>query len=100
MKHLILVIHRNLKQDAADLFHSIDQVHGFTFSDVEGYSRHPERGSTDRDKVEGYSPHVRVDIFLQDHDVAVVLEKLRGSPITLNKHITYWVESVAEHGQL
>ena len=100
MKHLILVIHHNLKQDAADLFHSIEQVQGFTFSNVEGYSRHAEKGSTDRDKVEGYTPHVRVDIFLQDNDVASVLEKIRESSIALNKHITYWITSVAEYGRL
>lgn len=100
MKHLILVIHHNLKQDAADLFHSIEQVQSFTFSNVEGYSRDSERGATNRDKVEGYTPHVRADIFLQDHDVAAVLEKLRKSPLALNKHTDYWVTSVAEHGRL
>ena len=100
MKHLILVIHHNLKQDAADLFHSIEQVQGFTFSNVEGYSRHPEKGSTNRDKVEGYTPHVRVDIFLRDDDVAPVLARLRESSIALNKRTSYWITSVAEHGQL
>ena len=100
MKHLFLVIHRDLKQDAADLFHSIEKVQGFTFSNVEGYSRHPEHSSTNRDKVEGYTPHVRVDIFLQDNDVECVLAVLKKSSIGLNKHSVYWVTTVEEYGRL
>ena len=100
MKHLILVIHKNLKQDAADLFQSIEKVQGFTFSDVEGHSRHSELISSNRDKVEGYTPHVRVDIFLQDDDVMPVVSLLRKSSLGLNKHSMYWITTVEEYGRL
>ena len=37
MKHLVLIIHDDLKLDTADLLHNIEGIQGFTFSNVEGH---------------------------------------------------------------
>jgi len=101
MKKLVLVIHGNLKQDTADLLHKIEQVQGFTFSNIEGHGKQ----STDtylstRDKVVGYTPRVRVDILLEDENVMPVLIQIRKSNIGLNNHGFYWITEIEEYGQL
>ncbi len=101
MKQLVLIVHDNLKQDTADLLHSIERIQGFTFSNIEGHGKQ----STDtylsaRDKVVGYTPRVRVDIMLEDKDLTPVLKEIRKSDIGLSKHGFYWVTTVEEYGQL
>ena len=102
MKHLVLVIHDNLKQDIADLLRSTEQVKGFTFSSVEGHGKESDQDTllSARDKVVGYTPGVRVDILLEDKDVGPILTILRKSGIGLKKHGIYWVKTVEEHGRL
>ncbi len=101
MKQLVLVIHDNLKQETADLLHRIEQIRGFTFSNIEGHGKQ----STDtylstRDKVVGFTPRVRVDILLEDKDVTPVLMEIRESNIGLINHGFYWITAVEEYGQL
>ena len=59
----------------ADTLHGLKQVRGFTFTDVEGHGAKDGGDATlsARDDVVGYVPHVRVDILLEDEDVADVL---------------------------
>ncbi len=102
MKNLILIIHSDHKADIADLFRSIEEVPGFTLSDVEGHGRQSDDDAllSARDKVVGYVPRVRVDILIEDADVAKVLAALKKSSIGLNKHSVYWVTTVEESGRL
>ncbi len=102
MKHLVLIIHDDLKLDTADLLHNIEGIQGFTFSNVEGHGLQSEQDTflSDRDKVVGYTPRVRVDILLEDKDVAPVLTALRKSNIGLNKQGIYWITTVEEFNQL
>ncbi len=102
MKLLVLIMHNSLKQDVADLFRSIEQVKGFTFSGVEGHGVQSDKDPflSNRDKVVGYTPRVRVDILLEDKDVEPVLTALRKSDIGLSKHGVYWISAVEEYGRL
>ena len=102
MKQLVFVIHEHAKRDIADLLHRITQVHGFTFSGVEGHGGQSEHDPflSMRDKVVGYAPHVRVDILLEDGDVAPVLAALRKSKIGVHKRGIYWTTAVEESGRL
>ena len=102
MKLLVLIIHNNLKQDVADLFRSIEEVKGFTFSDAEGHGVQSDKDPflSNRDKVVGYTPRVRVDILLEDKDVELVLTSLRKSNMGLNEHTVFWVTVVGECGRL
>ena len=102
MKQLVLIIHNNLKQDAADLFRSIEQIQGFTFGNVEGHGAQSGEDTflSDRDKVVGYTPRTRVDILLEDKNVETVLTALRQSNIGLNEHGIYWILGAEESGRL
>ena len=82
--------------------HSLAQLRGFTFTNVEG--RGVETGRelalSARDEVVGYVPQVRVDIVLEDNDVAGVLADLRSSQCGLAGHGSYWVTAVESQGLL
>jgi nitrogen regulatory protein P-II 1 len=102
MKQLVLIIHNNLKQDAADLFHRIKQIQGFTFSGVEGHGAQSGADAflSDRDKVVGYTSHTRVDLLLKDIDVDGVLAELRKSKMGLHGQGIYWITTVEQSGRL
>ncbi len=102
MKHLVLIIHDDLKLDTADLLHNIEEVQGFTFSNAEGHSKKSDSDSflSDRDRVVGYTSRVRVDILLDDKDLIAVLAALRKSDIGLNKHGIYWITAVEKYEHL
>lgn len=102
MKHLAMVVHAHVQQDLADRLRGLGQVKGFTFSHVEGHSSQTDRDRTlsPRDKVVGYVPRVRVDILLEDPDVATVLESLRRPDCGIAGNGVYWVTEVAQHGRL
>ena len=102
MKQLVMVVHANVQQDLSDRLRAIKQVHGFTFSHVEGHSHNTgqDRTLSPRDQVVGYVPRVRVDIMLEDADVATVLEALRGDDCGVTGNGVCWVSAIEQHGQL
>jgi nitrogen regulatory protein P-II 1 len=102
MKQLILIIHADLKRDVADLLHSIDIIEGFTLTSVEGHGPQPENDSllSIRDKVVGYTPHVRIDLILEQEHIAPALAALRKSNIGLSENSIYWIMDIEEYGRL
>lgn len=102
MKNLMLIVHTDLEQTLADTLHSFAQVTGFTFTRVEGHGSQDERDAalTARDRVVGYTPHVRVDILLKDEDVDAVLQALRTADCGLAGRGIYRVTAVEEQGAL
>ena len=102
MKLLVLIIHANLKQDVADFLRGIEKVNGFTFSAVEGHGVQSEEDPflSNQDKVVGYTPRTRVDILLEDIDVASTLASLRENGIGLKNGTVYWISKVEETGRL
>jgi len=102
MKQLVMVVHANVQQDLSDRLRAIEQVQGFTFSHVEGHSRHTgqDRTLSPRDKVVGYVPRVRVDIMLDEADVAPVLEALRCANCGIAGNGVYWVLDVDQYGRI
>lgn len=102
MKILTLIIAADVKQAMADTLRGLRQAREFTFTHVEGH------GAADgnnlilsaRDHVVGYVPHVRVDIMLEDEDVAYVLAILRSSQNGLAGRSRYWITGVDSQGQL
>ncbi len=99
MKNIVVIIHEKLQQDLADQLR--EQVSGFTFSRVEGHGK--QRVDDDllsaRDRVVGYIPRVRVDILLEDTEVAGVIELIRQVP-GIAGHSVYWVNDVVESGRI
>jgi nitrogen regulatory protein P-II 1 len=102
MKNLMLVVHADLEQVLADTLRSFAQVTGFTFTRVEGHGSQVEHDAalTARDRVIGYTPHVRVDILLKDEDVDEVLRALRATDCGLVGRGIYQVTTVEKLGSL
>ena len=102
MKNLTLIVHADIEQALADTLRSLKQVSGFTFIHVEGHGPQDERDPTlsARDRVVGYTPHVRVDIVLRDEDVDDVLHALRAADCGLAGRGIYWITSVNEFDKL
>lgn len=102
MKQLVMVVHANVQQDLADRLRAIEQVQGFSFGHVEGHGSHTgeDRNLSPRDKVVGYVPRVRVDIMLEDADIAPVLEALRCADCGIAGNGVYWVLPVEQCGRL
>jgi len=102
MKILTMIVYADIKQVLADTLHGLRQVSGFTFTNVEGHGAKDSRDPTlsARDNVVGYVPHVRVDILLENKDVADVLDTLRNCHCGLAGRGRYWVTEVESQGQL
>jgi nitrogen regulatory protein P-II 1 len=102
MKMLTLIVHADTKQVLADTLRGFHQVPGFTFTHVEGHGAKDARDPTlsARDHVVGFVPHLRVDIVLEDKNVADVLEALRKSQCGLAGRGRYWITEVESQGQL
>lgn len=102
MKNLILIVHADLEQALADLLRGTGRVLGFTFTHVEGHGPQDEGDPqlSARDRVIGYTPHVRVDILLKDEDVDEVLQALRAANCGLAGRCIYQVIAVEKQGAL
>lgn len=102
MKNLMLIVHADIEQVLADTLRSFKLVTGFTFTRVEGHGSQDEHDAalTARDRVVGYTPHVRVDILLKDEDVEVVLQALRAADCGLVGRGIYRVTAVEAQGEL
>jgi len=102
MKLLTLITHTNVQQDLSDQLRIMEQVSGFTFSNVEGHGIEAENDPflSARDKVVGYTPRIRVDILLEDSDVDKVLDTLRSSGYGIEGQGIYWVTAVEKNGHL
>jgi nitrogen regulatory protein P-II 1 len=101
MKKLTLIVNADRQLALADLLRGLDRINGFTFTPVEGHGTQDEHDPklSARDRVVGYTPHVRVDLVLDDGDVAAVLKALRASRSGVAGGV-YWVTPVAEYGRL
>ncbi len=102
MKNLSLIVHADIEQALADMLRGLPWLEGFTFTPVEGHGAQDERDPalSARDSVVGYTPHVRVDIVLNDKDVETVLAALRDSGCGVVGRGVYWVTPVERQGRL
>ena len=102
MKILTLIVHANAQQELADQLRTLKQVPGFTFSHVEGHGTQVESDPflSERDKVVGYTPRVRVDILLKAEEINPLLETLRKAKNNVTGHGVYWITPVEDGGRL
>jgi nitrogen regulatory protein P-II 1 len=102
MKNLVLIVHSSAQQDLADMLRGLKQVEGFTFSHVEGHGAQADRDPflSERDKVVGYTPRIRVDILLEDMDVDSVLQVLHSTSNDMTDSGVYWVSEVDKNGRI
>ena len=102
MKKLTLIAHADVEQVLSDVLRGTDQVTGFTFTRVEGHGAQDEHDPalSARDRVVGYTPHVRVDILLEDADADEALAALRRGGCGVAGRGIYWVTAVHSFGRL
>jgi len=102
MKSLTLIVHAEIQQALADTLRGLKAIEGFTFTHVEGHGPQDERYPqlSVRDRVVGYTPHIRVDIVLDDKDVDKVLAALRESDCGITGRGVYWITEVEQQGRL
>ncbi|MBI5430142.1 MAG: DUF3240 family protein [Nitrosomonadales bacterium] len=102
MIKLTLIVHSDVRQTLADTLRGLKQVSGFTFTHVEGHGAQDDLDPalSARDRVVGYTPHVRLDIVLNDEDVETVLDVLRDSNCGVAGRGVFWVTPVLQHGRL
>ncbi len=100
MKHLVLIIHAGLKQATTDLLRSLDDIEEFTFTYIEGHGTQSEDDPelSNRDRVVGYIPRLRVDMLLDDSKVEPVLAAFRKDKNNSKQNL-YWVTEVKEQGR-
>lgn len=102
MKNLTLIVHANLQQALADTLRGLPQVRGFTFVPVEGHGAQSDYDPmlVARDRVVGYTPHIRVDIVLEEEAVREVVNALRASDCGVAGRGVYWITAVDEFGRI
>lgn len=102
MKNLMLIAHSDVKQVLANTLRNLEQVSGFTFTNIESHSVQSEYDTalSARDRVVGYTPQVRVDILLQDADVDDVLQALRAAGCGLAGCAIYQITTVERQGSI
>jgi nitrogen regulatory protein P-II 1 len=102
MKNLVLVIHTNMQNDLADQLRPLPQIKSFTFIEVQGHGARDEQDAflSTRDRVVGYTPHIRVDILLDDADIPIVMEHVRQVVRHARDQGLYWILPVEENGSL
>ena len=102
MKNLTLIVHANIEQALADMLRGLPQVRGFTIAQVEGHGAQSDHDTVRaaRDRVVGYTPHIRVDIVLANEAVEGVVNALRASDCGVVGRGVYWITGVDEFGRL
>jgi nitrogen regulatory protein P-II 1 len=97
-----MIVHTSIQRDLADLLRSLHQIQGFTFSHAEGHGTQEANDPflSERDKVVGYVPRVRVDILLEDTQVERVLESVRTMSNIGGGMGVFWVNDVHYSGRL
>lgn len=101
MKKLTMIVHTSLQQELADCLRSM-KLDTFSFSHVEEHSAQLEHDAflSERDKVVGYVPQVRVDIILDDERSKLILDDLRNLKCSFHGKGHYWVSDLHEAGNL
>ena len=102
MINLTLLADASTKQALADVLRSIPEVERFFFTSVEEHSHQLEHDEllSERDRVVGYVPRIRVDILLDAASLSQVRNALGSSSCGLSGQCRYWVTPVSETGGL
>lgn len=102
MKNLVLIVHADSEEMLADTLRALPGISGFTFVHIESHDAQDmnDASLSTRDRVAGYTPHVRVDLILENEQVAAVLAALRRDGSGIRGRGRYWVTDVASEGAL
>ncbi len=100
MKVLTLIVSASVQQAVTDQLRALE-VSGFTVSEVEGHGPHTAQDQflSERDRVVGFVPRVRVDIVLQPEQLTTVLDALVAPGTGFAGHGTFWIVPVEDFGR-
>lgn len=99
MINLTLLVDVSMKQSLADVLRGVPEVERFIFTHVEEHSHQLESDPllSERDKVVGYVPRIRVDVQLESSAFPKVRETLFSPDSILMGRYRYWVTPITEH---
>jgi len=99
MINLTLLVDVSIKQTLADVLRALPEIERFIFTNVEEHSHQLESDPflSERDKVVGYVPRIRVDIQLEAEAFPKIREALFSSDRGLTGKCRYWVTPITEH---
>ncbi|MGB5398071.1 MAG: DUF3240 family protein [Gammaproteobacteria bacterium] len=102
MINLTLLADASVKQSLADALRALPDVERFIFTNVEEHSHQLEHDPllSERDKVVGYVPRVRVDILLEESALDVVRNALGAPGCGLAGRCRYWVTPVGDISEI
>ena len=102
MINLILLVDVSVKQSLADTLRAIPEIERFIFTHVEEHSHQLEQDPllSERDKVVGYVPRVKVEILLDESALNKVRDALCSPECGLVGRCRYWVSPVTESAGL
>ncbi|PCH84254.1 MAG: hypothetical protein COB26_07335 [Piscirickettsiaceae bacterium] len=101
MKKLSIVVHTSLQQELADCLRSL-KLKSFMFCHIEEHSSQSvyDPFLSERDKVVGYAPKVRVDIILEEERAKTLMSEIKSSGISFSGKGLYWICELDEVGRL
>jgi len=99
MINFTLLADVSVKQSLADALRARPEVERFIFTNVEEHSHQLEQDPllSERDKVVGYVPRVRVDILLEESALSKIRDALCAPECGLVGRCRYWVTPVTEY---
>lgn len=102
MKCITLIIHSSAKNALIDFFHEFEDIERFTIAACEGYDESDLKDPllSTGDLVVGFVPRVRIELVMQDSNVAHVLAELRKPKSIVAGLGVYWMTSIEEEGTL
>lgn len=100
MKALVLMVNASVQQSVTDRLRALG-VTGFTVTHAEGHGPHTAEDQflSDRDRVVGYVPRVRIDIVLTDEQLSTVLDALHAPGTDFAGHGAFWISPVEHFGR-
>lgn len=99
MINLTLLADVSIKQPLADVLRALPEVERFIFTHVEEHSHQLEQDPllSERDKVVGYVPRIRVDVLLPASALNGVRDALCSSNCGFSGRCRYWVTPVTDN---
>jgi nitrogen regulatory protein PII len=92
---LVLNISPELEEDLVDYLLQTKGVSGFTTQTVHGHG--PEGAMSLAEQVAGRRKRLRIEILMQEKDVATLLAGLGGA---VGRDIVYWQQPVSGYGRV
>ncbi|MBN2528275.1 MAG: DUF3240 family protein [Deltaproteobacteria bacterium] len=101
MKRLSLMLNHSKKNDIVELLQQLEHVNAYTIFHGEGhFPGNIASFESAYDEVMGFVPRIRVDLLLDDDDVASVLDKIKQCTGCNARNGVYWISPVDSMGEL